>query len=138
MKIIYEDKVYVQMRSLLFLASYYSDEVFLSMYFNSMLNGVNNDDFIYVNDDNIANIIVDSMFIFDYMDSMEYSISELNFMLDSLNDVYLEGKQKLLFIHKKSDIEDMIKFRKEGLPHNFVNPNFNVYNDVFKLLKKDN
>lgn len=138
MKIIHDDKVYIQMRSLLFLASYYNDDIFISMYFNSMLNGFNNDDFILVTDDNISNIVIQSMFIFDYMDSMEYSISELNVMLESLDNIYLEGKERLLLVHKKSDLEDMIRFRKEGIPYNFIDPDYNIYSDVFKLLKKDN
>ena len=79
-----------------------------------------------------------SDFVFDYMDSMEFTVDELNIMLDSLQDVCLEGLDRLVLIHKKSDLEDMIKFRKEGLLNNFIVSRYDIYKDVFRLLKKDN
>mgnify|MGYP003299754050 CR=1 FL=1 len=138
MKIIQDDKVYIQLKSLLFLASFYGNEKYLSMYFNSIMHGLVNDDFLFVSDELLSNEIINSMFVFDYMDSMEFSIDELNVMLDSLDDINLEGKDRLLLIHKRSDLEDMIRFRREGLPSNFIVSKYDSCRDVFRLLKKDN
>lgn len=136
MKMINGDKVYVQLKDILFMASYYDKDIFLYIYFNSLILGYKNDDFINVSKLAVKEDIVNCNFILNYFDFWKKDVSELKKFLSYLKELSFEGRECVALKNRIDDLERIINFDNTDLV--MLELDFDVTFDVFKLIKKDN
>ncbi len=112
MKIIVNEKVYVQVRDILFLARLYKSEILMNYYLSFINQGFLDYDFIK-SKNSLLNKILATDIIIDYRDYADYTDYHLSSLIINLSSTHNGNKD--IVEHKMDDLRDIISIvRKDA------------------------
>lgn len=136
MKVVVNDKIYVQVRDIIFLARLYKNKVLMNYYLSLINQGFGDNDFVKANN-KLLNKLLASDIIIDFNECKDYSDYHLSSLIITLT-LTSNGISEVLE-HKIDDLRDMISLKRNELgysipliPDDKINEVYDDLNGCFK------